>query len=195
MTFKTGTKSGTYEIVEPLGAGGMGEVYRATDSRLKRDIALAVDGDRKPFPIVQTDFDERLAQFSPDGKWIAYESNESGRVEVYVQPFAGPEIKTGAKLPISTNGGAQVRWGHNGKELFYIALDGRLMAVPIRFASNGHAVEPGLPVPLFASRLSALHPFPGNDYVVAQDGQRFLINAEEISTAPLTVILNRKAND
>ena len=170
-------------------------LYFSAEQKTGFDIwALAVDGDRKPFPVVQTNFDERLAQFSPDGNWIAYETNESGRVEIYVQPFASLENKVGAKLPISTNGGAQVSWRHDGKELFYIALDGRLMSVPIRFASNGHALEPGVPVPLFDAHLNALHAFPRHEYAVSHDGQRFLINVEEPSTTPVTVILNWKAN-
>jgi Tol biopolymer transport system component len=91
--------------------------------------ALPMDGDRKPFPVVQTDFEERDGQFSPDGKWVAYQSNESGRMEIYVQPFSG-----GRRELISAGGGAQVRWRHDGKELFYIALDGPLMA--FRFDST-----------------------------------------------------------
>ncbi|PYS34448.1 MAG: hypothetical protein DMG14_29455 [Acidobacteria bacterium] len=119
-------------------------LYFSVESKTGFDVwTLPLEGDRKPFPIVQTNFDERLAQFSYDGNWIAYESNESGRFEIYVQPFADPQAKRGGRLRISTNGGAQVRWRRDGKELFYIALDGRLMAVPIRFASDGHAVEPG----------------------------------------------------
>ena len=110
-----------------------------------------MDGNRKPFPVIQTDFDERDGQFSPDGKWIAYESNESGRFEIYVQPFPGP----GGKWQMSTNGGAQVRWRPDGKELFYIGLDGRLMAAPFQLGSNGQAVEPGTPASLFARE------FPG----------------------------------
>jgi hypothetical protein len=78
--------------------------------------------------------------------------------------------------------------------LFYIALDGRLMSVPIRVASNGHALEPGVPVLLFDARLNALHAFPRHAYAVSHDGQRFLINVEEPSTTPITVILNWKAN-
>ena len=170
-------------------------LYFSAEQKTGFDIwALAIDGDRKPFPIVQTNFDERLAQFSPDGNWIAYESNESGRFEIYVRPFAGSQSKAGSKLPISTNGGSQVRWRRDGKELFYIALDGRLMSVPIHFASNSKALEPGVPVPLFAARLNASQVFPRCEYVVSQDGQRFLINVEETSTAPITVILNWKAN-
>ena len=152
---------------------------------------LVTDGDHKPFPVVRTNFEEREGQFSPDGKWIAYQSNESGRFEIYVQPFPGP----GGKFQISTNGGAQVRWRHDGKELFYIALDGRLMAVPIQFASNGQAIEPGSPVPLFATHIGgAVRGFDRQEYIVSPDGQRFLMNTltEETGSSPITVILNWK---
>ena len=151
-----------------------------------------MDGDRKPLLLVQTNFDERDAQFSPDGKWIAYESDESGRFEIYVQPFPGP----GAKLPVSTNGGAQVRWSHDGKELFFIGLDERLMAVPVRLPSSGQTIEIGAPSPLFTTRVVG---GPINvqkqQYVVSPDGQRFLVNTllEEAGTSHITIILNLKS--
>ena len=166
-------------------------LYRSVDPKTGYDLwALPMNGDGKPFPVVQTNFDERDAQFSPDGKWIVYQSNESGRFEIYIQPFPGP----GSKLQVSTNGGAQVRWGPNGKELFYIALDARLMAVPIRLASNPQTAEPGSPAPLFATRVSgALQGTIMQQYDVSSDGQRFLINTiTEEAASPITVILNWK---
>lgn len=141
-----------------------------------------------PFPVVQTVFEERDGQFSPDGKWIAYQSNESGRFDVYVQPFPGP----GGKLPVSTNGGAQVRWRRDGKELFYIALDGRLMAVPIERTSNGQSLEPGTPVPLFATRVGGARNFGRQQYVVSADGRFLMITVTEEAPAPITLILNWK---
>src|SRR5262249_46922035 len=111
--------------------------------------ALAMDGDRKPFPVAGTNFVEDMAQFSPDGKWVAYQSNESGRYEIYIQPFPGP----GSRAQVSTDGGAQMRWRRDEKELFYIALDGRLMSVPIGLASNTQSVEPGAPTPLFLTHI------------------------------------------
>jgi Tol biopolymer transport system component len=85
--------------------------------------AIPVGGDRRPFPVVQTKSNDRLGQFSPtDGKWFAFESNESNRYEVYVQPFPA-DGRSGAKVPVTTKGGAQARWRHDGKALFYIALD------------------------------------------------------------------------
>jgi Tol biopolymer transport system component len=165
-------------------------LYHSRDPKMSNDIwALPMDGDRKPFPVVQTNFDEGDAQFSPDGKWIAFQSNESGRFEIYVQPFPG----AGGKSLISTTGGYQARWRREGKELFYIGQDNRLMAVPIQFASNGQTVEPGAPVPLFGLRMSG--PIEIDKwYVVSLDGQRFLVSNYREDTSPITVILNSKAN-
>ena len=100
----------------------------------------------KPFPVWSTPFNETNAQFSPDGQWIAYQSNESGPVEIYVQPFPGP----GRKTRDLQWGGVQVRWRQDGKELFYLAPDNRLMAVPIRLDAARQTVDVGKPVPLFA---------------------------------------------
>ena len=137
------------KMPEDWSSNGEFLLYRSVDPKRQLDIwaSTAQGEDRKPFPVVQTDFDERDAQFSPDGHWIAYASNESGAFEIYIQPFPGP----GRKVAVSTTGGAQVRWRHDGKELFYIALDGRLMAVPLRFAANSQEVEVGTPVPLFVT--------------------------------------------
>ena len=164
-------------------------LYRSVDSKTGYDLwALPMEGDRKPFPVVQTNFDEYSGQVSLDGQWIAYQSNESGRFEIYVQPFPGP----GGKSQISTNGGAQVRWRKDGNELFYIALDGRLMAVPIRLDAIGHVVEPGVAVPLFATRVGgAVQINFSQQYMVSPDGERFLMNTvTDEAASPITVILN-----
>jgi Tol biopolymer transport system component len=152
---------------------------------------VPMDGERKPVPVVQTNFEERDGQFSPDGKWIAYQSNESGRMEIWVQSFPGP----GGKLQVSSNGGAQVRWRRDGKELFYIALDGQLMSVPIRL-TNGESVEAGTPVALFATHIGgAVQGAYPQYYAVSPDGKQFLMNtivSEAGSSSPITVILNWK---
>jgi serine/threonine protein kinase len=152
--------------------------------------ALPVAGERKPFPVAQTNFEERDGQFSPDGKWVAYQSNESGRTEIVVQSFPSP----GSKLQVSTNGGAQVRWRHDGKELFYIAFDGRLMAVPVRIDSDGQTLEANPPLPLFTTRIGgAIQGTAKQQYDVSADGQRFLMNTvTEAGTPPITVVLNPK---
>jgi hypothetical protein len=143
----------------------------------------------KPFPVVETAFDERHGRFSPDGKWMSFESNESGRYEVYVQPFPGPA----AKIQVSSNGGAMAQWRDDGMELFYISLDEQLMAVPLSLQAD--ALLPGTPTALFRVRVGGAQPGnSGPQYVVSPDGQRFLINslAEEVAS-PITVILNWKA--
>ena len=167
-------------------------LYFTYDSKTQHNIwALPVTGERKPVPVVQTEFEERSGQFSPDGHWIAYQSNESGKFEIYLQPFPGP----GPKLRISTSGGAEVRWRRDGKELFYVALDGQLMAVPIRLPGAGSTVQAGAPMPLFLTHMPrAVDHLDGQQYVVSPDGQRFLINTIPIeqSTPPIGVILNWK---
>jgi dipeptidyl aminopeptidase/acylaminoacyl peptidase len=163
-------------------------LYANRDSGTGSDLwALPIGGAQKPFPIVQTRFNEDEGQFSPDGRWIAYRSNESGRDEVYVQPFPGPA----GKQLVSTAGGSQPRWRRNGKELFYVAADTKLMAVPIASPSDGHTLEVGLPVPLFRTRLVGVDQ-PKAQYAVAADGQRFLMNvvADESTASPITIVQN-----
>ncbi len=165
-------------------------LYNVINARRDLDVwALPLDGTRTPFEVVQTEFNEQLPQFAPDGKWIAYESDKTGRFEIYVQPFRGP----GGASPISANGGTQVRWNPNGKELFYIAPDGRLMAVPIRFSSDGATVEGGAPRGLFATHVSNTNA-PRQQYAVSANGQSFVMNGapEGAAASPITVILNWK---
>jgi dipeptidyl aminopeptidase/acylaminoacyl peptidase len=160
------------------------------DAKTANDIwGLPLNGERKPFPVVQTAFDEMHPQFSPNGRWIAYQSNETGQFEIYLQQFPGP----GGRQRISTAGGAQVRWRRDGRELFYVALDGGLVAVPIRFAADGQAVDAGAPAPLFATHVGgAISGTDRQQYVVSPDGQRFLMSVvpEDPNPPPITVILN-----
>jgi dipeptidyl aminopeptidase/acylaminoacyl peptidase len=152
---------------------------------------LPLDGDRKPFPVVQTADDESYAQFSPDGKWIAYMSNESGQYEIYVQPVFDRMV--GGKRQVSVNGGSFVRWGDDQKELFYIAPDNRLMDVPIRLASDRLSVQSDTPVPLFPTHLGGAWQAPPVREYVFRDG-RFLMNASlDEPVSPISVILNWKA--
>jgi len=165
-------------------------LYRVTEPGTAHDLwAVPLDGDRKPFPVVETPFVENEGQFSPDGRWIAFRSNESGQFEVYVQPFPGP----GQRLLVS-RGGAQPRWSPDGRELFYVALDGRLMAVPLTRDPDGNILEAGAPAVLFAANIpdGAIQGIFKQQYVVSRDGRRFLINqvAEESGGAPAMLILN-----
>lgn len=127
-------------------------------------------GDRTPAPYATTPFNETQAQVAPNNRWLAYASDESGAWEVYLQRF--PE--TGEKHRMSTEGGAQPSWRADGRELFYLAPDGRLMAVAIE---EGSTLEVGVPVPLFQTSVpGALDTFR-NYYVATSDGQRFLVDS------------------
>jgi eukaryotic-like serine/threonine-protein kinase len=173
-------------------ADGRFLLYDSPDPKRGWDIwALPLDGERKPSEVIQTDFNERLGQFSPDGKWIAYQSDKTGRFEIYARPFQSP----GSDSPVSTDGGTQVRWNPNGKELFYVARDDRLMAVPIRFDSSGQTMEAGVAVGLFATNVgSTAINTNRQQYMVTPDGQSFVMNSvpEQVSASPVTVILNWK---
>jgi Tol biopolymer transport system component len=160
-------------------------VYQETGQKTANDLwLLPLSGDRKPLAYLQTPFDEAFARFSPDGRWMAYQSNESGRFQIYVQTVP----PSGAKYQISSSGGAMPQWRRDGKELFYVAADQKLMAVPIKLATT---VEAGTPQPLFA-----VFPVGTNYYAYApmRDGQRFLVNVpaggEGAAVQPITVVTN-----
>ena len=144
--------------------------------------ALPLFGDRKPFPVIQTRFRESLGVLSPDGRWIAYMTDETGQTNVYVQPF----LRAGAKYRISSNFGRSPHWRADGKELFYIDAEGVMTAVPIN-ASD--AFEAGRPKPLFQAGIVSLNQV----YAATKDGERFLVNTRpqtEAAPTPLTVVVN-----
>jgi dipeptidyl aminopeptidase/acylaminoacyl peptidase len=151
-------------------------------------LGVSVDGARTPFAVVQTEFDETNAQFSADGRWIAYQSNESGNVEIYVRSFPS----AGTKIRISTTGGTQPRWRDDGLELFYVALDGRLMAVPIT-SESVNSIVAGAPVSLFSTSIGSMGQGAlRQQYMVSPDGQRFLINTIPEANTPITILLNAR---
>jgi serine/threonine protein kinase/Tol biopolymer transport system component len=140
-------------------------------------------GDRTPAPFLQTEFAERHARISPDGRWMAYSSDESGSDGVYVTRFP----QAGAKWSVSPKGGAFPIWRRDGRELFYRAPGGQLMAVPI---AAGAEFQPGVAVPLFNPAAAVNNLGLGTFYDVAPDG-RFLINVfVERTSPPATVVLN-----
>ncbi len=209
------TQSGGAEVLYQKTSSGAGkdeELYRSPDlhkhptdwsrdgkfilydnlslnSRTRYDLyVLSLTGDRKPIPYLQSPFEERQGQFSPDGKLVAYVSDESGKFEIYVQPFPA----TGAKWQISRDGGVMPRWRKDGKELYFIAPDKKLMAVQVKPAPT---FEYGLPQPLFETRSINLSFNVGIEYAVTGDGQRFLVSmpVTGAASAPMTVVLNWEA--
>jgi Tol biopolymer transport system component/predicted Ser/Thr protein kinase len=164
-------------------------LYQQLDPATRSDIwAFPLFGDRKPYPVLKTTFNETLAALSPDGRWIAYQSDESGRFEIYVQPFP----LTGGKWQISAGGGGQVRWRQDGQELFYLGPDRKLMAVGVR--ADGGNFRPGVPKALFDTRAS-LSGGTGTvwyPYAVLNNGQRFLVSTatKEAEATPMTVVVN-----
>ena len=149
---------------------------------------VSLGTDRTPHPFIQTAAHERDGQFSSDGKWVAYQSNESGHYEIYVQPFPGP----GERIQVSAGGGQQVRWARNGLELFYIAADQRLTSVRLTSGAGGK-LAPGTPISLFRTEFDSSF-VTRQQYVVSPDGQRFLMNAatDGIDPPSITLILNWK---
>jgi eukaryotic-like serine/threonine-protein kinase len=166
-------------------------LYTEENPETKSDLwLLPLNGDRKPIPFLSTEFNERSGQFSPDGHWIAYMSDESGRDEIYVREFSSGSAQrswdSAGKWLISKGGGTDPRWRGDSKELFYVASDGKLMSVDI---SAKPVFEAGAPRPLFQ-----LPPgFVGLE--VAADGKRFLVGVPVALSAsvPFTVVLNWQA--
>jgi Tol biopolymer transport system component len=148
-----------------------------------RDIWL-LPREGEPSPLIATSSDEFGAAFSPDGRWVAYVSNETGRTEVYVQPYPGP----GAKHPISTGGGMEPAWSADGRELFYRSPAGDQMFVVAVVSEPGFSASK--PETLFEGRYTAST--AGSSYDVSRDGRRFLMVREEQGAAltELRVVLN-----
>ena len=154
-------------------------LYTQTSPDTQGDLwVIPLFGDRQPIPFLQTKFGERNGVFSPDGKWIAYQSDDSGSYQVWVQSFPA-----GSKWQVSSDGGSWPRFRRDGKELFYLAANGKLMAVEVKANTSG--LEFSAPKPLFETHTT-------DRYALTVDGQRFLINTpiEESAYAPITVILN-----
>jgi Tol biopolymer transport system component len=163
-------------------------LYTSTHPKTKYDLwILPVEGDRQPLPFLSTEFAETHGQFSPDGRWIAYASDEAGRSEVYVQPFPGSGV-TG-KWQISTAGGYAPRWRRDGRELYYLAPDRRLMAVRVE---SGAGFQAGLPEALFETRVPDVASSASFFYEVAAGGQQFLISSRvgETGETPITVVID-----
>ena len=148
--------------------------------------------DRKPLPFLRTEFNETNGRFSPDGRWVAYVSNQSGKDEIYVLPFdeSNPGSSAARALhQVSKEGGSEVHWSGDGKELFYLAADGYLMSVPV--SVTGSAFAPGTPQRLFKSSAAG-----AGTWDVSADAKKFLIAAPPAvgsnapASRPFHVVLN-----
>jgi Tol biopolymer transport system component len=159
-------------------------LFQMRDPNTRNDLwVLTLPGDRKPTPFLQTTFNEESARFSPDGRWVTYVSDESGRDEIYVTPFPGP----GRRLQVSANGGTQPRWRSDGQEIFFISNGSQLMTASVQ-ARNG-LLEVGQAKPLFKF---IVYSAGGMLYDVSADGRRFLVitASQPADLSPLTLRLN-----
>jgi Tol biopolymer transport system component/tRNA A-37 threonylcarbamoyl transferase component Bud32 len=172
-------------------------LYRSLSPKTTFDIWALSVADRKAFPVLATEHEERDAQFSPDGRMIAYQSNETGQFEILIRPFPfpGATVNLDEKSQISIGGGRHARWGPDGKEIFYIAPDGSLTSVPVQVDSITRAVTKGTATKLFPVGWqlygggTALPP-----YAVSKDASRMLTTttAQQPLPSPITVLLNWK---
>jgi Tol biopolymer transport system component len=165
-------------------------LYSVSNPKGKYEIwVLTLEGDKKAFPFLATEFNEQDAHLSPDGRWVAYASDESGKFEIYVRPFsvnaAGTATELGGKWLISSGGGSNPRWRSDGRELYYQASDQKIMAVEITTSPAFRAKEPrplGLVIP------------PESNWDSAPDGKRFLVTVFSTGKPePYTVVLNWQA--
>jgi hypothetical protein len=159
-------------------------VYTTLNPSTKLDLVLfPMSGQKKPIPLLHTPFNESQGRIAPNGRWIAYVSDESGTEEVYVQRF--PSL--GGKRIVSIGGGIEPMWRRDGEELFYLSPDYSIVSVPFE------PTEPpliGQPKPLFRAPINTSS--TRNHYAVTPDGQRFLIDIEDQNTylSPITIVVN-----
>ena len=149
---------------------------------------LPLEGERKPRPWLATPSNETSPMFSPDGHWLTYVSNESGRYEVYVRPYPGP----GEKWQISTDGGAEPAWAHSGRELFYRNGD-KMMVVDITTRPSFSAGKPKVLFEAPYAHPAGSEEFRFNNYDVSPDDQRFLMvqpSDQELAAKQINVVLN-----
>jgi Tol biopolymer transport system component len=189
LVFRAGFLNST--SVTDWSADGKSIVFSNRDEKTKDDLwLLRMEGDRKPVAFVQTPYNENRAQFSPDGQWMAYESDETGRSEIYIQHVP----PNGARFQVSAGGGTSPRWRRDRKELFFLAPGAALMAVPF---TTGAAFEPGQAHALFENSPITTNPTGGFPFQPSPDGQRFLalVDAEgdASSAPPITIVTNWQA--
>ena len=145
---------------------------------------MMMDGSERPAaPVIDGRGITTQARVSSDGKWVTFANADSGRFEIFIQNYP---VASG-RWQVSTAGGVQPKWRPDGTELFYLSLDGRLMAVPVKL---GALPEVGKPQPLFHTAAEAITGFTWHQFDVSRDGQRFLVNTPAVSATPVTVVLD-----
>jgi Tol biopolymer transport system component len=188
----TGTEEQLYAVegsnlgAEHLSSDGRWLLFDRFEPAKGGDIyLLPMEGTHQPVPYLKEAAGERSPRFSPDGRWIAYTSNETGRAEVYVQPYPA----SGAKWTISTSGGSVPQWRADGKELFYQGPDEAIYGVAMTL---GASLDAGPPKQLFRRHLQVQGGISRNRWAVTADGQRFLLNValEEKVSAPFSLVLD-----
>ena len=154
--------------------------------KTRRDLwVMPLFGDRKAFAYLQTEFDEREGKFSPDVHWVAYASDDTGRFEIYVQSFPSPS----EKFQVSSGGGDFPVWRRDGKELFFVSSDNKMMAAEVKTA--GGRFQAGVPKALFGTRLAELSDVhDGIPYDISRDGRFLLVTPQWALGRPMTVVIN-----
>ena len=174
---------GEFQVADDVSPDGTTLVFSEAAGTGKWNLSLlALTGSRTRRPFLPSPFNVMSARFSPDGRFVAFGSDESGRLEVYVAPFP-----TGAKVRVSAGGGVSPRWSRDGRELFYMSSDGQLVVVPVRTRPS---LELGTPVSLFMSGEMAKR----GDYDVSPDGKRFIAVVPGAET-PVAVIQHWTPDD
>jgi Tol biopolymer transport system component/tRNA A-37 threonylcarbamoyl transferase component Bud32 len=189
---KNSDGSGTEEVLVPAAGAdktpwdwssdGRFILFQSDEKNVAKLFVLSVEGRGRPTPLSQTQFNEWSARFSPDGRWIAYVSDESGRPEVYIRTFSAGS----GKWQVSTAGGRDPQWRRDGRELFYLAAENKLMSVEI---NSGDRFQAGLPQVLFLMPEGSVEGL----YQVSADGKRFLIDplaGMNETVKPIDVVLN-----
>jgi Tol biopolymer transport system component len=176
-----------HAFVNDMSADGRFVVYSQVSSQNGTDLWFLHRGDPKPTPFLVTPFNEFAGQVSPNGKWIAFISDESGRDEIYVRSFP----TSGSKWPVSSGGGGYPRWRRDGMELFYLGLDGVLMVVPVRRAA-AEGLDFGAPakLPVLINPVGGAYAYP---YDISPDGQSILALApvtDSRGSGSLTLLMN-----
>ena len=179
-------RSPEWKIVTDWSADGKRLIYQQKDLKTQWDLwALELAGSKLARPILRGVANEQHGRLSPDGRWIAYTSDESGRFEIYVRQFPPSD----AVWKVSADGGMQPEWRRDGRELFYVTLNRRLVALPLK---NGERLQLGAAQPLFFLDTDGTMTTPGTfHYSATADGQRFLVNTVVGQGTPtMTVVLN-----